>query len=84
MMMLCSELDGVLPFATDVDDNMLVVSANDMGVYEWDSDGQGRKIASDFESFLEKFRNDLLSNKFEFVSGCGVVEGLGGESKSSK
>ena len=47
-------------------------------------------MASSFEDFLEQLRNDLLSAKFEFVDGCGIVEGTGtsraasrGESKSS-
>jgi hypothetical protein len=44
------------------------------------------QISGSLNDFLEKLRDDLLSNKFEFVEDCGVVEGVGskGESKSGK
>jgi len=82
-----SELDsGCVPFASDVDSNLYVVdTGNKDAVYEWDDDGRGDKVASNFEDFLEKFRNDLLSGSFEFVEDCGVVEGMsgGGNSKGN-
>lgn len=41
---------------------------------EWDADGQGTTVAKSFLLFLEHFRNELLSGRFEYVEGLGVVE----------
>eukprot|EP00613_Pedinella_sp_CCMP2098_P005649 CAMPEP_0171593768 /NCGR_PEP_ID=MMETSP0990-20121206/309_1 /TAXON_ID=483369 /ORGANISM="non described non described, Strain CCMP2098" /LENGTH=173 /DNA_ID=CAMNT_0012154367 /DNA_START=105 /DNA_END=626 /DNA_ORIENTATION=+ len=81
--------ENIIPFASDVDGNLYVIDCGRRGaVFEWDSDGRGTEVASSFEDFLEQLRNDLLSNKFEFVEDCGVVEGLSsgkvGESKGGK
>jgi hypothetical protein len=90
MASLASKLgDELIPFASDVDGNLYVVDGGRRGaVFEWDSDGRGTEVAASFEDFLEQLRNDLLSNKFEFVEDCGVVEGVsggkGGESKGGK
>lgn len=83
--------DGsIIPFASDVDGNLYVVdtSTKNDAVFEWDAeegaDGRGEQVASSFEDFLERLRNDLLSGSFEYVDECGVVEGMGGgEGKSS-
>uniref|UniRef100_A0A7S2WUC1 Knr4/Smi1-like domain-containing protein n=1 Tax=Rhizochromulina marina TaxID=1034831 RepID=A0A7S2WUC1_9STRA len=70
-------VEGCVPFATDVDGGLFVVDLNrDEAVYEWDEDGRGDEVSSSFDSFLEKLRNDLLSNTFEFVEDVGVVEGV--------
>ena len=41
---------------------------------EWDAEGEGAVVADTFSLFLERFRNDLLSGRCEFVEGIGVVE----------
>jgi len=76
-----------IPFAKDFDEDYLV--AGDGGVFECTNDGcVGDNLASSFEAFLEQFRNDLLSNKFEYIDGCGLVEtadgGGGGGGSSAK
>lgn len=43
-------------------------------VGEWDAEGEGTVVADTFSLFLERFRNDLLSGRCEFVEGIGVVE----------
>lgn len=43
-------------------------------VAEWDLDGEGAIVADTFSLFLERFRNDLLSGRCEFVEGIGIVE----------
>lgn len=66
---------GVIPFARDLDDNMLVVDGRG-AVCEW-SEGAGEMVAKSLPTFLEKFRNDLLSGHYEFVEELGVVERAG-------
>lgn len=43
-------------------------------VGEWDAEGEGTLVADTLSLFLERFRNDLLSGRCEFVEGIGVVE----------
>ena len=76
-------LDGVLPFAADVDDNMLVVlAAGDGPVVEWDADdGAGEELAASFADFLEQYSKKLLSGQWEFVEECGVMQKMGGGGK---
>jgi hypothetical protein len=66
----------LIPLARDVDDNFIVIDASENGkegVYEW-SEERGSQLASSLGSFLEQFRDDLLSGGFEFVDEIGVVE----------
>lgn len=41
---------------------------------EWDADGEGTTVANTFSLFLESFRNELLSGRYEYVEGLGVIE----------
>lgn len=44
-------------------------------VCEWDADdGVGDVISPSFSSYLESYRNKLLSGGMDFVSGVGAVE----------
>lgn len=43
---------------------------------EWDAEGEGAVVADTFSLFLERFRNDLLSGRCEFVEGIGIVENM--------
>uniref|UniRef100_A0A7S2V2L4 Knr4/Smi1-like domain-containing protein n=1 Tax=Fibrocapsa japonica TaxID=94617 RepID=A0A7S2V2L4_9STRA len=73
--------DGLLPIAKDVDDNFLVVDTNSprAALYEWDADsGKGSCVATSFNAFLELFRNNLLSGKYEFIDDTGIVESYAG------
>ena len=49
-----------LPFARDLNDDLLVIDVKDECVKEY-SDGVGDTVAQSFTAFCEKFRNDLLS-----------------------
>jgi hypothetical protein len=67
---------GVVPFARDPDDTLLVVDTTRDGagaVYEW-SDGKGDRMAKSMSEYLEQYRNQLLSNHYEYVDALGVVE----------
>lgn len=68
----------LIPFAKDSDDALLVVKGSDGGVYDWHADeGLGDTHASSLLAYLEHYRNDLLSMKFEFIEDIGVVEKAG-------
>lgn len=41
---------------------------------EWDADGEGSTVDETFSLFLERFRNELLSGRCEYVEDLGVVE----------
>ena len=73
-------LDGVLPFAVDMDDNLLVVLESGAGaVVEWDADdGAGDELAPSFSDFLEEYSKKLLSGRWEFVEECGLMEKASG------
>lgn len=45
-------------------------------VAEWEADGEGSTVAKTFSLFLERFRNELLSGRCEYVESVGVVEKL--------
>lgn len=64
-----------LPFARDVDNNYLILDKEGK-VFEWDEEeGEGpAPAATSFASYLEHFRDKLLSGKLEFVDAVGVVE----------
>ena len=56
---------------------MLVVdTADGTAVYEWDEDdGVGEDpVANTLVSYLEGYRNQLLSGKLEYLGDAGVVE----------
>lgn len=51
-------------------------------VLEWDEeDGVGDVLATSFSSFLESYRNDLLSGHMDYIDGCGVIEKMSGSKK---
>lgn len=67
--------DQYFPFANDDDEGLLVVNCDDEAVYEYDlHDGLGVKICNSFSDYLEEFRNGLLADHFEFISGVGTIE----------
>lgn len=59
--------------------NNKVVDANAPGcpVEEWDAEGEGSVVAKTFSVFFEQYRNDLLSGRFEYVEGIGIIEKIG-------
>eukprot|EP00944_MAST-04C_sp_MAST-4C-sp1_P002291 g2291.t1 len=67
--------ESMLPIAMDVDGEYLVLGG-DGELYTWDpDDGElGPSIAQSFASHLEQFRDLLLSNKYEWIDDCGLVE----------
>lgn len=83
---LLSKQDGVygkwdcwksdyIAFAGDVDDNIVMIDTSDEdAIYECCDDGKGKLLADSFSEYLEKYRNRLLSGKFEFVEDTGVIE----------
>ena len=76
---------GLLPFAGD--DSCLQVIDTDSGgeVFEWeDETGLGDKLSASLGTFLETYRNQLLSGQFEYLDGCGVIEKVGSSSKTRK
>ncbi|CAM9367899.1 unnamed protein product, partial [Phaeothamnion confervicola] len=66
-----------IPFAADLDGNLLVTDSGDgWAVYEWE-DGAGCSngaLAPSFNSFVEEQRNQLLSGRYEYIEDVGVVE----------
>lgn len=69
--------DNIIPFASDCDGNLYVIdSTRRDAIFEWDSEGRGTQISTSFDDFIEKLRDDLLSNRYEFIEDVGVVEGL--------
>eukprot|EP00903_Cladosiphon_okamuranus_P007117 g6915.t1 len=76
---------GLIPFAKDLDDTVLVTDTHAKGcpVSEWDADGEGTTMANTFSLFLEGFRNELLSGRCEYVEGLGVIEKIAKNNASS-
>mmetsp|Transcript_34879 Transcript_34879/g.46111 ORF Transcript_34879/g.46111 Transcript_34879/m.46111 type:complete len:183 (+) Transcript_34879:83-631(+) len=75
--------EGLIPIASDLDNNLLVLDTNTTGlkVCEWDPEGGlGSCVSSSFSAYLENYRNLLLSGKCQFIEDAGVVE----EMKSGK
>lgn len=65
---------GLVPFCGD-ETSLLVVDSQSDEVYEWDSsDGLGDLIARNLLSYLEDYRNNLLSGHFEYFEDVGVIE----------
>ena len=75
--------DGVVPFAADLDDNLLVVLPSG-AVAEWDEDGEGETVSPSFSEYLEAYSKNLLSGRWEFVDECGVMEKMGGGGGEAK
>ena len=67
--------EKMLPIAADIDGEYLVLGG-DGELYTWDPEDEelGPSIAQSFASHLEQFRNLLLSNKYEWIDDCGLVE----------
>jgi hypothetical protein len=59
-----------------VDGGALVTDTSSKNaVYEFNEDGKGdRPLAPSLLEYLEKYRNRLLSGKFDFVEDVGLVE----------
>lgn len=80
-----SELDGaggwrdyLIPFCGD-ESGYLVVNARNNEVFEYEpGEGLGDCVDISFSSYLEKYRNDLLSGRFEYLDGVGVIEKVSG------
>mmetsp|Transcript_42760 Transcript_42760/g.70901 ORF Transcript_42760/g.70901 Transcript_42760/m.70901 type:complete len:178 (-) Transcript_42760:258-791(-) len=73
--------EGHVTIASDVDGNYLVADVESPGtkLYEYDeSDGLGSCVASSFSSYIEEYRNLLLSGKCEFIEDTGIVEEMAG------
>ena len=67
----------MIPFCGDEGMGMLVVDTlNGTSVHEWDEDDgvSNDSVAPSLASFLEGYRNQLLSGKCEFLGDAGVVE----------
>lgn len=65
----------MLPIGVDIDGEYLLLAGTGK-LHTWDpEEGEVESpIAESFASHLEAFRNLLLSNKFEWVDDCGLVE----------
>nr|CCA21623.1 hypothetical protein PITG_12238 [Albugo laibachii Nc14] len=64
-----------IPFASDTDGSLLIVDTKKGdAVSFFHEDGKGKKVSASFSQFLEDFCNQLLSNRFSFVQGVGLVE----------
>ena len=69
--------NGLIPFCGDESMGMLVVDTmNSTAVLEWDEDDGVAEspISPSLATFLENYRNQLLSGKCEFLGDAGVVE----------
>ncbi|GLD98636.1 hypothetical protein PINS_up007353 [Pythium insidiosum] len=65
-----------VPFAADADGNALVTDAATAkcAVFAFGDDGRGRDLAPSLSTYLEEYRNRLLSGRFDFVEDVGLVE----------
>lgn len=64
----------LIPFCGDSSD-MIVIDTNTDEVLEWDADdGLGDSLSKNLSSYLEDFRNNLISGKFEYMDDLGVIE----------
>jgi hypothetical protein len=68
---------GLIPFAENIDEDLLACGEDEHrgGVFSLGADGkpQGDELAPCLATFLEGYRDALLSRKFEFIEGCGMV-----------
>ena len=66
---------GLVPFCGDENALLAIDTEGDCEIVEWDSDdGVGDVVAANLSSFLEQYRNNLLSGQFEFLDDAGVIE----------
>lgn len=67
---------GIVPFCGDDANGYLVIDTRrDDCVREWDrDDGLGEDVADSFRQYLEQYRNNILSGKYEYLEGVGVIE----------
>lgn len=67
---------SLIPFCGD-DSGYIVVNTSSDEVFEYEAgEGVGDCIDISFSSYLEKYRDQLLSGRFEYLDGCGVVENV--------
>ena len=86
-----AELEGeggwrpnLIPFCGD-ESEYYVVNTRSEEVFEYEPGaGIGDCVDISFCSFLEKYRDQLLSGRFEYLDGVGVVEKVGAGSRSRK
>jgi len=67
-----------IPIATDVDGNLILIDAEG-AVREWDADAEllsKELIAASFATYLEDYRNKLLSGHMEYIEDVGIVEAV--------
>tara|TARA_B110000971_G_C19650000_1_gene337389 strand:- start:5 stop:286 length:282 start_codon:yes stop_codon:yes gene_type:complete len=72
--------DKLLPFAADEDQEYFLVINDKTGeVCEFESeDGTlGDVVGTSFENYLESYSQSLMSNKYEYVEDCGLMEKAG-------
>ena len=63
-----------IPICGDSSD-MIIINTRTDNIMEWDEDdGAGEIISTSFASFLETYRDELLSGHFEYLDECGVIE----------
>ena len=67
---------GMVPFAGDAVNGLLVINSSSGEVVEWDrKEGLVDSVAASFSSFLESYRDELLGGRMEFLDdSSGVVE----------
>jgi len=70
--------DGLVPFAENIDGELLACGKHEHkgGVFYTSADGdvEGDQIAVCMATFLESYRDDLLSHRLEYIEDCGMVE----------
>ena len=68
--------DGLIAFAQNVDNAYLCCGEDihDGGIFEQEQDGESEKVGENLATYLEAYRDALLSNKLEFIQDVGVVE----------
>jgi len=65
---------SLIPFCGD-ESGYVVVDTTSDEVCEWDmDDGLGDCLATSISSYLEKYRDQLLSGHLEYLDGVGVIE----------
>jgi len=63
----------MVPFAIDGEGDYLVL--HEKGVSTWSkSEGLGMVESPSLASYLEKYRDEMLRGKLEYIEGCGVVD----------
>eukprot|EP01039_Chlorochromonas_danica_P005601 gene5600-6167_t len=76
---------GWLPFCKDDSSALLIDTNRADSIWEWDiDDGLGDEVAPNLVRYLENYRNDLLSGRFDYVDDLGVVENMGKASHQSR